>query len=82
MMPRLDTRRARRVMIAIVAGVTLALPAGGVLADTQLLPDAACNAGTLGTGIKGPVPHLHDFDSDGQFGCYHRNPALPSQRSE
>ncbi|MDP9369097.1 MAG: hypothetical protein M3Q03_12610 [Chloroflexota bacterium] len=75
-------QRIRLGAIAIVAVAALTLPAGTVLADTQRLPDAACNEGTLGTGKRGPVPHRHDFDRDGEFGCYHRNPALPSQRSE
>jgi len=75
-------RRLRRGAMAVVAVAAIAFPAGGALADTQRLPDAACNAGTLGTDKRGPVPHLHDFDGDGEFGCYHRNPALPSQRSE
>jgi hypothetical protein len=82
MRPRLDTRRARRGIIAIVTAITLALLADGALADTQRLPDAACNAGTLGTGIRGPVPHYHDFDDDDVLGCYHRNPVLEDQRTE
>ncbi len=75
-------QRIRLGAIAIVAVAALTLPTEVALADTQRLPDAACNAGTLGTGKRGPVPHLHDFDGDGEFGCYHRNPVLPSQRSE
>lgn len=75
-------RQGRRGAIAAVVATALALPVGTAPADTQRLPDAACNQGTIGTDKRGPVPHLHDFDRDGEFGCYHRNPALPSQRSE
>ncbi len=75
-------QRIRLGAIAIVAVSALMLPVGTALADTQRLPDAACNQGSLGTGKRGPLPHLHDFDGDSEFGCYHRNPALPSQRGE
>ncbi len=74
-------RRVRRGLIVIATIASLVVPAGGALADTQRLPDAACNAGTLGTGIKGPVPHHHDFDNDGVTGCYPQSgPPQPAEQ--
>jgi hypothetical protein len=73
----------RRVLL--IAGLALAmllLSAGSTFAvGPQPLPSAACNSGTANAhdvGAQGhEVPSLHDFDSDGIWACYHRNPTFP-----
>ena len=72
--------RRRQTTIAIATAAFLALPVMETLADRQPMPDAACNAGTIqarglvDAGARRHIPHLHDFDADGDFACYHFNP--------
>ena len=73
----------RLVLIPVVfACMTfLVTPAGAT--GPQPLPDAACNQGTANaeaqaaSGALHHIASLHDFDSDGVFACYHRNPTYP-----
>lgn len=72
-------------VIAVFAAMVLAAGAGAT-AGPQRMPDAACNQGTqnarnVGPGVNERIPHQHDFDADGTFGCYHFNPAI-SERGE
>lgn len=74
----------RRAVLAI--GLALAmfmLSVGATLAGPQPLPLAACNSGTANAhevGAQGAerIAHLHDFDGDGIWACYHRNDRYPA----
>jgi hypothetical protein len=81
-------RRWRRTMKRVVLVVALALTmlllsVGSTLAvGPQPLPLAACNTGTatahdVDAGGAHHIADLHDFDSDGTWACYHRNPTYP-----
>jgi hypothetical protein len=56
-----------------------AFAGGAGAAGPQRLPDAPCNDGTATAhaqeaGGAESIPHLHDFDNDGVWACYHLNP--------
>ena len=74
-------------LTTIAVFAAMVLPAGaGAVAGPQPLPEAACNQGTQnarngGARMSERIPHHHDFDADGTFGCYHFNPAI-SERGE
>lgn len=75
-------RRFSVVLAAIIGFVALVVvaPSASAQGGPQPLPDAACNAGTanahghIPAGVHEQVAHLHDFDNDTIFGCYHGNP--------
>lgn len=64
--------------VAIVLAMSLGTTA---FAGPQPLPAAACNQGTVHANTVAndgdTVPHLHDFDADGTWACYHFNPIYP-----
>jgi hypothetical protein len=75
-------RRFLLVVVLVLALAAVALAGGAGAAGPQPLPDAACNQGTEtahaeGAGGGESIAHLHDFDSDGVWACYHRNPTAP-----
>ena len=78
---------ARLSATAVAVLAAMVLPASvGATAGPQPLPNSACNQGTQtardgGAGMNERIPHQHDFDADGTFGCYHFNPAI-SERGE
>jgi hypothetical protein len=79
----------KRVVLAtaLALAVSLLSIASVLGVGPQPMPDAACAA--PGNAIahaaisapRGPaheeVPHLHDFDLDGVWACYHRNVTYP-----
>jgi hypothetical protein len=73
----------RLVLILGVLACMTFLVTPAAAAGPQSLPDAACNQGTVNARAQAPsdaahhIPGLHDFDSDGVFACYHRNPTYP-----
>lgn len=74
-------RRAARV-IGLALSIFM-LSVGTTLAGPQPLPLAACNGGTANAHAVGAhgserIPHMHDFDLDGTFACYHRNDTYPA----
>jgi hypothetical protein len=72
----------RRVLASLVLGASLAvIGAGSAFAGPQPLPSAACNSGTANAhavGAQGSesIAHLHDFDGDEIWACYHINPTV------
>lgn len=78
----------RKLLKAAAIGTFVALfvPSAGWAAPPtgpQPLQDGPCNEGTVNARGNTPteardfVPHLHDFDADGVFACYHANPTYP-----
>lgn len=79
----------RKLLLAAVIGlcaVFMLVPTGGWAAPPtgpQPMPAGACNEGTVNARTNTPteardfVPHLHDFDQDQVFACYHANPTYP-----
>lgn len=64
----------KRVVLVVALALTmLLLSVGSALAGPQPLPLAACNSGTLAHTQTESIPHLHDFDNDGTWACYHFN---------
>lgn len=80
-MKRLFLVTALALLISLVSAVSV------LAVGPQPLPEAACaapgNAVAHGairasaTIAHEEVPHLHDFDSDGIWACYHRNVTYP-----
>lgn len=78
----------KRLLLVIAAALAmLLLSVGSTLAvGPQPLPAAACNDGSLSAPAGGgvsqeEVAHLHDFDGDGIWACYHRNVTYPPASS-
>jgi len=74
----------RTFLIGALTLAMLLLSAGSVAAGPQALPSAACNSGTATANAAGAqtqsgdeTPHLHDFDGDTVYACYHFNITQP-----
>ena len=80
----------KRAILTLAIAIALSLlSAASVLAvGPQPLPAAPCAApgnaiahAAIPAGVTSPaheeVPHLHDFDLDGTWACYHRNVTFP-----
>jgi hypothetical protein len=73
-------KRLALILVMLAYMTFLVMPAAAV--GPQPLPDAACNQGTANAHAQGAggaeyIAHQHDFNSDGVFACYHRNPTYP-----